>query len=181
MSVTPGSGCAIRCRPASEDALFATLAPATGASRPDLLHRPRLRFAGLLWSSKRSDRLSLPASCGNTIPSSATRSCAAGRHWKKPGLLESVGVDVHPDPDAPGDRLPGRRVQRPGPADESPLRPRLPGRGGLHSRLAEAHEGGRLHEDDAAAAHLFQLRVRSIHRREDAARGKCSKTRSRQS
>ena len=87
------------------------------------------------------------------------------------GLLERVGVDVHPDPDAPGDRVRRGRVQRPGLADEPSLRPRLPGGRGVHGRPEEAHEGRRVHEDAAPAAHLLELRLRSIDGGEDAAPG----------
>ena len=47
--------------------------------------------------------------------------------------------------------------------------------------LQEAHQGGRVHEDAAPAADLFKLRLRPVHRREDAAPRSCSRKRSRQS
>ena len=73
------------------------------------------------------------------------------------------------------------RVQWPGTADEPSVRSRLSGGGSIHGRAEEANEGGRLHEDAASAANLFQLCVRSIDGREDAAARTCLKTRSKRS
>ncbi len=75
-----------------------------------------------------------------------------------------------PEPQRPTGCLSGREFRGLGFAHQSPLRSGLQGCRGLHRRFAAAHEGRRIHEDDAASTHLFKFCLGQSHRREDAAR-----------
>ena len=79
------------------------------------------------------------------------------------GLLDRVGVDVHPDPAAPATAYPGVRVHRPRPAHQPPVRPGVRRGRIVHLSLGRPHEGRGLHEVPAPAADLLELRVRDRH------------------
>ena len=162
--------------PASEDPLFATLRLQLGL--PDRRFFTDRGFGSLGFLEQQAVGADarariLPAS---TTRSSATPSCAGGRRSRRRACSKSR----RRCPSRSGRcrrAYPGVGFERPGPADQSPVRPRLPGRRRLHRRLQQAHEGGRLHEDPPAATHLLQLRLGTLHGREDAAPRDASKTR----
>jgi len=86
--------------PASEDAYFATLRLQLG--QPEQSFFTDRGFGSLGFLEKQAVGQALaPGFLREHNPSSATRCSADGRHWKRPRLLERVGVDIHPDPHAP--------------------------------------------------------------------------------
>jgi hypothetical protein len=156
--------------PGSEDALFATLRLQLGL--PDQVFFTDRGFGSLGFLEQQAVGQALaPGFLREHNPIVRHTVLRRRQTLEEAGLLEKVGVDVHPGPDAHANAYPGIGFSGLGLPHEPPLRSRLPGGGGVHDRPTEAHQVGRVHEDVAVAAHLLQLRLRESHGGEDAAKG----------
>lgn len=87
------------------------------------------------------------------------------------GLLERVGVDIHPDPGAPVTNYSGVGFDGLGLQTNLPFDLAYKAAEAFTSELRKAHESSRVHEDDAPSAHLFELRLWSMHGRKDVEAG----------
>ena len=81
------------------------------------------------------------------------------------GLLERVGVDVHPDPDAPATAYPGVGFNGLGLLTNHPFDLAYQAAEAFTTALKKRTKAAGLHEDAAAAAHLLELRLRALRRR----------------
>ena len=87
------------------------------------------------------------------------------------GLLERVGVTVHPHPKMGLNAYPGQSFAGLGLLTNRPFDLAYKAAEDFTAGTGGSHRGGRLHEVAAAAAHLLQLRFRQSHCRADAAPG----------
>ena len=177
-NATPGNGCAIRCRRATRSRLFASLRLQLGI--PDNVFFTDRGFGSLGFFEQQAVLQTLGARVSPRAqpdrpphrpapPADAGRGRPAGQgRGRRPSRSRS----------SPPTRIRAWAL-RAGLADEPSLRPRLPGGGGLHGGPAEAHQGGWVHEDALAAAHLLELCLGQVDRRRRCCAGKFWRTRTR--
>ena len=126
MNGTLGSGCAIRCRRGTKTRCLPTLRLQLGL--PDQTFFTDRGFGSLGFLEQQAIGQTLaPGFFREHNPIVRHTVLRRRQTLEEAGLLEKVGVDIHPDSGCCSERLPWRRVQRPGSADESPVRSRLSG------------------------------------------------------
>ena len=126
MSGTPGSGCAIHCHPEMKMRCLPRCGSSLGL--PDQTFFTDRGFGSLGFLEQQAVGQALaPGFLREHNPIVRHTVLRRRQTLEEAGLLERVGVDIHPEPECASDRLHGRRVQWPGPADEPSLRSRLPG------------------------------------------------------
>ena len=107
-SATRGNGCGTRCRPASEDALFAERCGCSSALPIRRSSPTEASARSASSSSRRSRRRSPRTSSASTTPSSATRCCAAAQTLEERGPAGARRRRRSiPSPDAPATAYPG--------------------------------------------------------------------------
>jgi DNA-binding Lrp family transcriptional regulator len=90
------------------------------------------------------------------------------RTLEEAGLLERIGVEIHPDPHAPPGTYRGVSFRGVGLVTNHPFDLAYQAAEAFTEVLRKALQGSRFHEEPALAAHLLELRIRPLHRRKDA-------------
>ncbi len=156
--------------PASEDALFATLRLQLGL--PDQAFFTDRGFGSLGFLEQQAISQALaPGYLREHNP--IVRHTVLRRRvtLEDAGLLQRVGVSIHPNPERSQERMPALASKALGLLTNLPFDLAYRAAEDFTAALKHAHEGGGLHEDAAAATHLLQLRIGPVDRREDAAPG----------